>query len=139
MKKITVFKIICYSFHSSENFGKLKKKTVIFFKNTGILKFLNIPMESKSSRPFIWDRSQIWNRDIDNFFPKKRKYWCLDFTNCTVAALHLQHFEVAKPKFQIFCIIFFTLEEDARASFSRLSWLAIIFAWKVELTSNKGT
>ena len=32
---------------------------------------------------FIWDRPQLYNGEIDNFFPKKRKYWCLDFTDCT--------------------------------------------------------
>ena len=26
---------------------------------------------------------KVRNRDIDNSILKKRKYWCLDFTDCT--------------------------------------------------------
>ena len=38
-------------------------------------------IECKIPRPFIWDR------DINNSFPKKRKYCCVDFTNCTLFQL----------------------------------------------------
>ena len=44
-----------------------------FFKNMIIKKFVNTPIECKITRPFIWDWSHFWNRDIDKSFPKKRK------------------------------------------------------------------
>ena len=54
------------------------KKTVIISKNGEYLY-----TECKITRPFIWDRSHLWTCDIDDSFPKKRKYWCIDFTDCT--------------------------------------------------------
>ena len=45
---------------------------------------MNTPIECKIISPFIWDWSQLWNRDIDNSFPKKRKYWCIHFIDCTI-------------------------------------------------------
>ena len=43
------------------------------------------------TKTFIWDRSQVWNRDIDNSFPKKQIYWCIDFTDCTKEQMHMMH------------------------------------------------
>ena len=44
---------------------------------------MNTPIECKTTRTFIWGRSQLWNGGVDNSFPKNRKYWCIDFTDCT--------------------------------------------------------
>ena len=44
---------------------------------------MNTPIVCRTIRTFIWDQSQLWNRGIENSFPKKRKYWCIDFTDCT--------------------------------------------------------
>ena len=55
---------------------------------------MNTPIECKITRIFIWDSSHVWNRDIDNSFPKKRKYWCIDFTDCTTLHQKVQKHEM---------------------------------------------
>ena len=50
---------------------------------------MNTPIECEITWPFIWDRSQVWKGDINNSFPKKRKYWCTDFTDCTSTFFHV--------------------------------------------------
>ena len=49
-------------------------KTVLFFKNKGIQKFVNTPIECKIIIPFILEFSRYWQL----FFKKQ-----IDFTDCT--------------------------------------------------------
>ena len=90
-------KWFCYieKFIEWKNFRKAYKKTTLnennlvmnndyFFGRIALVKTKIMPtIECKIARPFIWDQGQLWNRDIDNSFPKKWKYWCIDFTDCT--------------------------------------------------------
>ena len=84
-EKITVFqKLMLYIVSISRNFlwsgnYSLEFKNPLFFQKDMNLKIC----EWKITRPFIWDRSPLSNHNIDNTFPEKRKYWCIDFTDCT--------------------------------------------------------
>ena len=50
---------------------------------TATVIFRNIDLENLKLPDLFWDRSQLWNHNIDNnSFSKKRKYWCIDFTDC---------------------------------------------------------
>ena len=53
--------------------------TALNFKNRWILKFEITPIVCRITKDFI----------LDNFSLKKRKYWCLDFTDCTYLFLHI--------------------------------------------------
>ena len=68
-----------------KNFGPMQKSIYQkFFRSISIPKseFYYTPKKWKSTKPFIWARYQLRNSDIDNSFSKKRKYWCIDFTDC---------------------------------------------------------
>ena len=56
------------------------KKTVIFLKNKGILKFLNTPIECKIIRPFIWKLKVV--------SALKTQYWQLFFEEKTKISMY---------------------------------------------------
>ena len=64
-----------------ETRASIFKNPLFFLINRIYLKFCEYrtPTECIITRAFIWDRSQLCNRDIDNSFPKKQFYWLYFF------------------------------------------------------------
>ena len=68
------------------------KNTAYNSKNNYFYKYT--PIECRINSTFIWGMSQVWNHDIDNYFPKKQKYWCIDFTDCTYSEGNRSNYSV---------------------------------------------
>ena len=62
---------------------KSVEKSILISKNYYIY-YMKILYGLRCHNLWIWyprKKNTMWNRDIDNCFPKKRKYWCIDFTD----------------------------------------------------------
>ena len=66
-----------YYFLFLNNNGFLNSQKILWNWNCSIefKKTCDMSLWKIITRLFIWDRSQL--SDIDNTFPKKRKYWCV--------------------------------------------------------------
>ena len=89
---------------------------------------MNTPIECRITRTRIWDRSHVWNHDIDNSFPKKQKYWCIDFTDCTLYEIKCQpRSRVVPISFRVFAYSPLVLcrQWPLRPRVPILSWLRL--------------